>query len=276
MAQQTPADEELRRQLQSIDEYDFEHFVADLWEARGWETEVSQASVDEGVDVTARMIGGLMDTKAAIQVKRFSEGNKIGRPDVQRYYSMKVQDPEADAAVVVTTSSFTDGAEEWAGEHNVKLVDGDDLVELVREEKRFDLVERYVSGDGPTPGEKEDEPRKEPSEPEDKESQPDPVDELKTAVSVENEYLTVIWASLVIQALSMGALVFPGFLTILPDDGALWLIVAMWFLAPPAIFLDALRFHRTGARKKPNRLAWPVASFFFPGIVPLLYVVGRP
>lgn len=43
----------LKQQLQTMDNYAFEHFVADLWEMMGWQTEVSQASLDAGIDVIA-------------------------------------------------------------------------------------------------------------------------------------------------------------------------------------------------------------------------------
>jgi hypothetical protein len=136
--------EEVRTQLQTIDPYEFEHFVGELWESQGWETEVSQGSNDMGVDVVATKENGLMDQKAVIQAKRYSDGNKVGRPKIQQYYTLKEQDTDADAAVVVTTSEFTSGAEDWASEHNVKLVDADDLVAIVREEDRYDLVEEYA------------------------------------------------------------------------------------------------------------------------------------
>ncbi|WP_187291529.1 restriction endonuclease [Haloterrigena turkmenica] len=135
---------ELLPRLQNIDPIEFEHFVADLWSRQGWETEVSTASNDEGVDIVAdKQVGGV-DHRQVIQVKRYSNGNKIGRPDVQQYYALKVQDAKADAAVIVTTSTFTSTAKEWASEHNVKLIDGDDLVELIQEQRAYDLVEEYA------------------------------------------------------------------------------------------------------------------------------------
>lgn len=36
-----------------MDDYDFEHFITDLWEEMGWQCKVSQASVDAGIDVVA-------------------------------------------------------------------------------------------------------------------------------------------------------------------------------------------------------------------------------
>ncbi|MFD1588535.1 restriction endonuclease [Halorientalis brevis] len=136
--------DKLRARMQNIDPYEFEHFVADLWEDRGWTTEVSAGSNDMGVDIEAHKSDGLVDQKLAIQAKRYADGNKVGRPEIQQYYTLKEQDTEADAAVVVTTSSFASTAEDWAREHNVKLVDGEDLVELIDEHDRHDLLDEYA------------------------------------------------------------------------------------------------------------------------------------
>jgi len=133
-----------RDRLRNIDPYEFEEFVADLWEVQGWDAEVTQASNDMGVDVVATKHDGIVDQKLAIQVKRYSEGNKIGRDDVQQYHSMKVQDASADAAVIVTTSSFTSPAEDWAAEHNIKLVDVEDIIETLESNDAMGLLEEYA------------------------------------------------------------------------------------------------------------------------------------
>jgi restriction endonuclease Mrr len=87
---------------------------------------------------------GTIDQKIAIQAKRYSEGNKVGQPKIQQYYTLKEQDTDAVAAVVVTTSSFTKDARLWANEHNVKLVDGEDLLEMIERLDAHDLVEEYA------------------------------------------------------------------------------------------------------------------------------------
>ena len=43
----------IKRRLQRMENYDFEQFVGALWERQGWDCEVSQASNDAGIDVTA-------------------------------------------------------------------------------------------------------------------------------------------------------------------------------------------------------------------------------
>ena len=144
MASTVSGDSALLQRLQNTDPYEFEEFVADLWEDRGWETEVSQSSNDLGVDVIAEKSDGIVAQKQVIQVKRYNSTNKIGRPEVQKYHALKEQDTSADAAVIVTTSEFTTTAEEWAEDNNVKLIDGADLVDLIHDRKRYDLVDKYA------------------------------------------------------------------------------------------------------------------------------------
>jgi hypothetical protein len=137
-------DNDTKTRLRNIDPIEFEHFVADLWELQGWNTEVSQASNDMGVDVIAERSDGVVDQKVVIQAKRYSEDNKIGRPDIQQYNSLKRQVQDADSVAVVTTSSFSSHAEEWASEHNVKLVDCDDIIGLLREKEAMYILDDYA------------------------------------------------------------------------------------------------------------------------------------
>lgn len=133
----------LQSRLQEMDEYEFEYFVANLWEEMGWKTEVSQASVDAGIDVIATK-----DTpyrqKKVIQAKRYADSTTVGGPDIQQYASLKQQVPNADSVVIATTSSFTNSAESRANELNVKLVDGDDLVTMIEDLDAYDIVDEYL------------------------------------------------------------------------------------------------------------------------------------
>lgn len=131
------------QRLRQMDPYDFEHFIADLWRAQGWETTVSQESVDQGIDIVATK-NSPFQQKQVIQVKRYAEDNTIGSPKVQQYASLRQQEDGADVSVIVTTSSFTHQAEEIAQNLNVKLVDADVIYTLLEETDRFDLVSEYA------------------------------------------------------------------------------------------------------------------------------------
>ncbi|EMA45496.1 restriction endonuclease [Halococcus saccharolyticus] len=133
-------------QLQSMDSYDFEHLVADLWEQQGWDTEVSQASSDAGIDVIATKENPYPQKKL-IQAKRYGPNTTVGSPDMQQYYSLKEQEDNVDSVVIVTSNEFTYDAEERAQELNVKTVNGDEMVELIDRLNSYDLLDQYDTSD---------------------------------------------------------------------------------------------------------------------------------
>lgn len=137
----------LRRQLQSMDDFQFEHLVADLWEEQGWETKVEQQSTDAGIDVRAQR-SSPYKRKALIQAKRYSDSNPVGGPDIQQYSALKRQEPDVDEVVIVTTGRFTGAAEDRAEDLNVKIIDGQDLVVLIDDLNAYDLIEGYIGPPG--------------------------------------------------------------------------------------------------------------------------------
>jgi hypothetical protein len=125
-----------------MDSYDFEHLVADLWARQGWDTEVSQASSDAGIDVIATKENPYPQKKL-IQAKRYGSNTTVGSPDMQQYYSLKEQEENVDSVVIVTSNEFTRDAEKRAQELNVKTVDGDELVELIDRLNGYSLLNKY-------------------------------------------------------------------------------------------------------------------------------------
>jgi HJR/Mrr/RecB family endonuclease len=117
-------------QLTSLSPTDFEQLVGSFYSARGYSTQVTQQSADRGIDVVAR---GDEET-LAIQAKRYTGSNKVGRPTVQKVVGAATQ-AGADRAVVVTTSGFTNAAMSAAREFGpqVELINGDALVRSLTE-----------------------------------------------------------------------------------------------------------------------------------------------
>lgn len=136
--------EVLKNRLQRMDNYDFEHFVADLWEIQGWDTEVEQQSGDAEVDVRATRATPYPQ-KQLIQAKRYQSSTTVGGPDIQQYASLRSQEEGVDAVVIVTTSSFTRSAKERARDLNVKLVDGDKLVSMVNVLHAQHVADKYLN-----------------------------------------------------------------------------------------------------------------------------------
>ena len=138
---ETPA--QLKAVLQEMDPYEFEYFVGDLWERMGWETSVSTASADKGVDITARK-STPYDQLLLIQAKRYGPNTTVGSPEIQQYASLRNQFDGVDKVLLVTTNDYSRQAIETAEALNVKLINGDELVELIHEHESLDLVAKYL------------------------------------------------------------------------------------------------------------------------------------
>lgn len=137
------ARQELVDYLQHLDSEDFENFLADLWEERGWDTEVTPPSQDGGVDVVASRDLPL-PLKVVIQAKRYGPTSNVSSTEIQQYSSLRRQEENVDAVAVITTGGFTEQAQQAAEALNVKLVDVDSLCELVEESNCYQLLEPYV------------------------------------------------------------------------------------------------------------------------------------
>lgn len=96
----------------------FEHWCADKLSKIGWETTVSKASGDQGMDVMAT--DG--ETTICIQCKRYAR--PVGNKAVQEAFAAK-QHVDADAACVIATGGFTNSAKELASSTKVVLLDAE-------------------------------------------------------------------------------------------------------------------------------------------------------
>ncbi|GAB3669738.1 restriction endonuclease [Halopiger thermotolerans] len=134
----------IRHLLQQLDGHEFEHFIADLWDRRGWNTDVTSKSSDKGIDVVATKAFPY-PKKVLIQTKRYRDTNTVSGPELQTYASLK-QRENVDEVVVITTSGFTNQAEVIADDFNIKLIDGQTLRRLVGEMSAEDLVATYADG----------------------------------------------------------------------------------------------------------------------------------
>lgn len=135
--------DELLSQLRQINEYEFEQLVSEVWEQQGWQTTVTSGSNDRGIDVIAKKSNPFTQ-KHLIQAKRYSEGNRIGSPDIQQYSSLRAQENDVDAIIVITTSSFSSQAEQAAEDLNVKLISGEELCEIIVNSGSVEIVYNYV------------------------------------------------------------------------------------------------------------------------------------
>ncbi|MER6449229.1 restriction endonuclease [Streptomyces venezuelae] len=109
----------------AVDADGFEHTIAALCARDGChQVEVVGGAGDLGADVIAVTADGL---RVVVQCKHYGEGNRVGSQDLQRFGGTCFVIHEADVAVVVTTSSFTAPAAEYAAACGIVCVDADDL-----------------------------------------------------------------------------------------------------------------------------------------------------
>jgi restriction system protein len=114
-------------QLASLDAESFEEFVAELFEALGYEVEIVGGSGDEGADLLVRRRDGLC---AVVQCK-FHKG-VVGSPLLQKFLGT-VHHTKSHKGFFVTTSTFSLAAEKFAADNPIELIDGARLVEFVRQ-----------------------------------------------------------------------------------------------------------------------------------------------
>ena len=109
--------------------YDFEEFVAKLFDKMGYKTTTTSKTGDYGVDVVAENDF----ERVAIQCKKYHEGNSVGNQTVQMLLgAMQLQGLKADRGIIVTTSRFTKQAYRQAESNNLELWDKDILHQAVR------------------------------------------------------------------------------------------------------------------------------------------------
>lgn len=110
----------LSEELQQLDYADFERLMAAIYEARGYDTELTRNGADRGVDVFAHDA----EKTIAIQAKRYSKGNRVGSRPVRAIVGA-AEAHNADQAAIATTSAFTDSARGAGEAADVTLIDGE-------------------------------------------------------------------------------------------------------------------------------------------------------
>lgn len=103
----------------------FEEAVAYLCERDGCtQVQVVGKAGDLGADVLATAPDG---RRIVLQCKRYTLGNQVSGPDLQKFGGTCYAVHQAQAAAVVTTSGFTKQARQYAGHMRIGLWDNDAL-----------------------------------------------------------------------------------------------------------------------------------------------------
>lgn len=114
-------------QLANLTPEGFEEFVAELFEALGYQVETVGGTGDEGADLRVRRAGLL----AVVQCKYHTRG-VVGSPELQKFLGT-VHHTRSHKGFFVTTRTFSLSAEKFVAEHPIELIDGPRLVELVHQ-----------------------------------------------------------------------------------------------------------------------------------------------
>lgn len=118
---------QLSRELKG---HPFARFVADLLEAMGYRTRVSQPGPDQGVDIIAhRDHLGIEPPIIKVEVK--SGAGSVGEPEIARLFGAVAH---GEFGLFVTLSTFTPPAARFAASRsNLRLIDGEEIVRLTLE-----------------------------------------------------------------------------------------------------------------------------------------------
>jgi restriction system protein len=152
--------QKLHANLLKMDPSEFEDLVGRLLAELGFEgIEVTRRSGDGGIDVRGTLVvGDVIATQMAVQVKRWKTKNHVQAPVVQQ---VRGSLGTHEQGLIITTSDFSAGAKREAERPNavpVALMNGDKLVELLAEYQvgirrqahdLFELEEEEPDGDAP-------------------------------------------------------------------------------------------------------------------------------
>lgn len=111
-------------ELYSLSPRAFEHYVAGLFERRGYHVEIRGRSGDLGVDLSVTRPDG---RRAIVQCKRYR--HTIGPEIVRELFGTMVHELAAHG-FLVTTAEISDAARAWAAGKPITLIDGRTLVKL--------------------------------------------------------------------------------------------------------------------------------------------------
>lgn len=117
--------------LQSLTPTEFEMTVGDLLKSWGYVDVLrSGRAADLAADLKCRDAQGRL---TVVQCKRYATGNLVSSPEVQKFIGMIYAHHRAYHGIFVTTSGFTEPALKLALEHNIRMIDGNQLVAFIQQ-----------------------------------------------------------------------------------------------------------------------------------------------
>jgi restriction system protein len=111
-------------ELNALSPDQFEHYVADVFRAKGYKVKVRGGTGDLGVDLEVFAAPG---KKAVVQCKRYQ--STVGAKTVRELYGT-LRHERAAHAFLVTSAEISSSARSWAREKPLTLIDGTTLVSI--------------------------------------------------------------------------------------------------------------------------------------------------
>lgn len=108
--------------LDTLSGVDFEKLMGQLLERLGFRVEMTKATGDGGVDIVATLDQPLVGGRYLIQCKRYAPDCPVGAAAVREFYGALTADRGAVKGILMTTSSFTAQAWEFARLLPVELI----------------------------------------------------------------------------------------------------------------------------------------------------------
>jgi restriction system protein len=124
-----------RPNLMELTPGEFESLITNLFEKMGLETRLTQASRDGGVDCVAFDQRPILGGKVIIQAKRYK--NTVGVSAVRDLFGA-MHNEGASKGILVTTSGYGSAAFEFAEGKPIELLDGSNLLYLLKEHAGID------------------------------------------------------------------------------------------------------------------------------------------
>lgn len=118
---------DLLKNLKKMRPNEFEHYIAEMYLRLGYKTEKVGSSYDGGIDVIATKD----NIKHYIQCKKYIT-SKVSVGDVRDFAGALMDKLSEGKGIFITTNIFTTEAEKYAEDKPIELIDGDELLKLIR------------------------------------------------------------------------------------------------------------------------------------------------
>ena len=129
------SDLDSRPNLMELTPGEFENLITNLFQRMGLETKLTQASRDGGVDCVAFDPRPVLGGKVVVQAKRYK--NTVGVSAVRDLFGT-MHNEGASKGILVTTSGYGKAAYEFANGKPIELLDGSNLIYLLKEHAGID------------------------------------------------------------------------------------------------------------------------------------------